>query len=107
MIRLDPKERVSFDRLQELIDRIKAEWLRDPNIVDLRPVLKMRRRAVQPETLVIGFYVNEKVAHDLLVERGARVIPEEIEGVGTDVIQVRQPAHGSVDEKATRSAMFD
>jgi hypothetical protein len=107
MIRLDPKERASFDRLQRLIDRIKVEWLRDPNIVDLQPVLKMRRRAVQPETLVIGFYVNEKVRRDLLDERGVRAIPEEIEGVATDVIQVRQRAHGSVDEKATRSAMFD
>jgi len=107
MIRLDPKDRASFDRLQALIDRIKGEWLTQPNIVDLRPVLKMRRRVVEPGALAIGFYVNEKIARDLLDDRGYREIPAEIEEIPTDVILVLQRPHGSVDEKATRSAMFD
>src|SRR5450631_2495404 len=107
MIRLDPKDRDSYARLQEIIDRIKGEWLSEPNIVDLRPVLKMRRRVVQPDALAIGFYVNDKPSRELLDDRGYREIPAEIEGVPTDVVLAVQRPHGSVDEKATRSAMFD
>jgi hypothetical protein len=107
MRQLDPKYRESFEYLQELIDRIKPEWLKESNIIDLRPVLKTRGGAVQPETLVIGFYVQDKIPRELLDDRGYREIPADIEGVGTDVIPVRQRPLGSVDEKDTRSAMFD
>jgi hypothetical protein len=104
---LDPKKRESFERLQQLIDRIKPNWLKQPNIVDLRPVIKVCKGVARPETLVIGFYVTDKVAPNLLGDRGYAQIPDEIENVGTDVVLIRQKPHGSVDEKATRSAMFD
>jgi hypothetical protein len=57
---------------------------------------------------VLGFHVAEKLERELLEERGYRPIPAEIEGIPTDVILARRPAHdGTVDERATRSAMFD
>src|SRR5205823_1375137 len=55
----------------------------------------------------IGFFVREKVPAELLADRGYRPIPPQIEGIPTDVILARNRPAGSVDDKATRSQMFD
>ena len=105
---MNPKDRTSFEKLEEIITRISPEWLQQPNILGLAPALRTRGNYVQPDQLVIGFHVSEKVAPELLEDRGYRPIPAEIEGVPTDVILAkRRPLDGSVDEKNTRSQMFD
>ncbi|MEA2602179.1 MAG: hypothetical protein QOF89_3171 [Acidobacteriota bacterium] len=108
MVRLDPKDPSAFERLQEIIGRIAPKWRSQPNVLDVVPALKTRGGRVQPDALVLGFHVTEKVGHELLADRGYEAIPPEIEGVPTDVILARQPAlDGSVDARSTRSQMFD
>lgn len=107
MTGLDPTDPASFERIEALIDRIRPDWAGDPNILGITPVLKVRASTVDPENLVLGFHVRDKVAPDRLADLGSRPVPDEIEGLPTDVILARQRALGSVDEKATRSAMFD
>lgn len=107
MAELDPRDRGSVELLQLLIDRIAPEWKSGPNIVGLAPALKTTGGYVQADVLAIGFYVEEKVASELLADRGYRPIPADIEGVPTDVIVARGRPLGSVDTKSTRSQMFD
>jgi len=105
---IDPKDRASFDRLAEIIDRIAPEWMQQANILDIVPALKTRGGYVLENVLCVGFRVTEKLSPELLEDRGYRLIPNEIEGVPTDVILAKQRPHdGSVDEKNTRSQMFD
>jgi hypothetical protein len=107
MPNLDPHDPAAFAELEALIARIAPQWQAHPNVVGIVPALKTRGGIVQPQTLVLGFYVREKVPPELLQDRGYPPIPAEIEGVPTDVIPaVRRPL-GSVDTKDTRSQMFD
>jgi hypothetical protein len=107
MSSLDPADRASFDRVQEVIDGIAPEWLEDDNILQISPCLKVSGGVARPGALAIGFHVAYKMTAPELAERGSRPIPPEIEGIATDVIAATRPALGSVDERATRSAMFD
>jgi hypothetical protein len=108
MSSLNPKDRASFEKVEEIIARIAPEWKQQPNIMDIVPALKTRGGYVLEDTLVIGFHVSEKLSPELLEDRGYQPIPDEIEGVATDVILSRRRPHdGSVDEKNTRSQMFD
>jgi hypothetical protein len=105
---LNPADPASFERLEALIARIREEWVDDPNVLDIVPAIKVRGRVAEPDSLVIGFHVAEKVPLELLEDRGLRRIPDEIGGIPTDVVLARQPPHdGSIDEKNTRSQMFD
>jgi len=107
MPHLDPRDPASFAELEALISRIAPQWKAHSNVVAIVPALKTKGGYVQPEKLVLGFYVREKVAPELLHDRGYSPIPSEIEGVPTDVIPaVRRPL-GNVDTKDTRSQMFD
>jgi hypothetical protein len=107
MPKLDPHDPDAFANLNALIARIAPQWKADPNIVDIVPALKTKRGYVHSETLVLGFYVREKLAPELLQDHGYTPIPPNIEGVPTDVIPaVRRPL-GNVDTKSTRSQMFD
>jgi hypothetical protein len=103
----EPVERISFDTVQAVIDRIGAEWLEEENIVDISPCIKVTKGVADPRLLAIGFHVAHKMAIDELKRRKLRPIPADIEGIPTDVIATHQPALGGVDERATRSAMFD
>lgn len=94
-------------RIQEVITRISAEWMSEPNIIDIIPALRTKAGRVQVRELTIGFRVTEKLAPELLAGRGYKPIPSEIEGIPTDVILARAPGLGSVDCKDTRSQMFD
>jgi hypothetical protein len=105
---LDPRDRSSFEQIETLAARILPEWAREKNVLGIVPALKVTEGRVDPGALVLGFHVDEKVEPELLEERGYRPIPAEIEGIPTDVILARRPAHdGSVDERDTRSQMFD
>ncbi len=103
----DPADRPSLDRIQQIADRLAADWLSEENVVDVSPCLKVTGGVVLPDVPAIGFHVLHKLPPDRLAERGWRAVPPEIDGIPTDVIAVHRPAHGSVDERATRSAMFD
>ena len=107
MPKLDPKTPGSFKELEALIARIAPTWKTHPNVVAIVPALKTKGGFVHSETLVLGFYVREKVSPEVLKDRGYTPIPPEIEGVPTDVIPAIRKPLGSVDEKATRSQMFD
>ncbi len=107
MTSLDPKDPASFAQVQEVIDRIAPEWLEEDNIIQISPCIKVTGRVAHPEALAIGFHVVEKLTPSELTARGLRPVPVEIEGISTDVIATQQRALGSVDERATRSAMFD
>jgi len=107
MAGLDPTDPASFDRIEAIIDRAGSRWEGDPNVLGITSVLKVRGGVIDPESLVIGFHVFDKVSADVLADRGYDQIPGVIDGIPTDVVLARQRAHGSVDEKATRSQMFD
>ncbi len=104
---LNPLDPSSFAELEAMIARIAPQWMANPNIVAIVPALKTKRGYVQPQKLVLGFYVREKVAPALLQDRGYSLIPSEIEGISTDVIPAVRKPLGSVDTKETRSQMFD
>jgi len=104
---LDPRDPGSFERIEQIIARIGPDWSGEANLLGIRPVLKVSSGRVNPDSLVIGFYVTDKVAPDELAERGFRPVPTSVDGIPTDVVLARQRAHGSVDEKNTRSQMFD
>lgn len=104
---LNPLDPSSFAELEAMITRIAPQWMANPNIVAIVPALKTKGGYVQPQKLVLGFYVREKVAPALLQDRGYSLIPTEIEGISTDVIPAVRKPLGSVDTKETRSQMFD
>jgi hypothetical protein len=104
---LNPLDPSSFAELEAMIARIAPQWMANPNIVAIVPALKTKGGYVQPQKLVLGFYVREKVAPALLQDRGYSLIPTEIEGISTDVIPAVRKPLGSVDTKETRSQMFD
>ena len=104
---LNPLDPSSFAELEAMIARIAPQWMANPNIVAIVPALKTMGGYVQPQKLVLGFYVREKVAPALLQDRGYSLIPSEIEGIPTDVIPAVRKPLGSVDTKETRSQMFD
>jgi hypothetical protein len=100
-------DEAAFDRVQRVADRIAHDWLVEDNVVQVAPCLKVTNGVVRPEGLAIGFHVRHKLSAEALAERGWREVPPEIDGIPTDVISVHQLPLGSVDERATRSAMFD
>ena len=104
---LNPLDPSSFAELEAMIARIAPQWMANPNIVAIVPALKTKGGYVQPQKLVLGFYVREKVAPALLQDRGYSLIPTDIEGISTDVIPAVRKPLGSVDTKETRSQMFD
>lgn len=107
MTTLDPRDPASFRQIEALIERIGPHWRALANIVDVVPALKVTKGVVQVDRLSLGFYVDEKVSLGQLADRGYAPIPKDIEGIPTDVIPARRRPLGSVDEKATRSQMFD
>jgi hypothetical protein len=105
---LSPRDPASFERIEEIIQRIRPDWAAEANVIDIVPAIKVTGGKVQGDVLAIGFHVLEKVPTELLGDRGYRPVPATIEDVPTDVIVARQPAlDGHVDTKATRSQMFD
>jgi hypothetical protein len=107
MTDLDPADSGAFDRVQMIANRLNEEWQGDESVVHIGPCLKVTGGVVRPDTLAIGFHVRHKVPPETLAERGWRAVPAEIDGIPTDVITIHQPAHGTVDARSTRSAMFD
>jgi hypothetical protein len=95
------------EEVAALAERVAEEWRDDPSVVQVDLVLKVTGGIARPGEYAVGFYVRHKLAADAVRERGWRLVPDEIDGVPTDVIATHQPAHGSVDEKDTRSQMFD
>lgn len=100
-------DEAAFDRVQRVADRIADEWLTEDNVIQVAPCLKVTRGVVRPDRIAIGFHVRHKLSPEALAEHGWREVPPEIDGLPTDVISVHQRPLGSVDERATRSAMFD
>jgi hypothetical protein len=104
---LDPRDRASFDVIEAVIARIAPEWKGQPNLLGIVPALKTTGGYVREDTLAIGFHVSEKVAAELLADRGLRPVPAEIDGIPTDVILARTRPAGTVNTKDTRSQLFD
>lgn len=103
---LRPRDPEAVRRVQEIIDRIIGQW-KDDHVADLMPVVKVVRGVAQPEQLAIGFFVHHKLTAAQVKERGLKPIPSAIEGVPTDVLPVHAHPYGTVDERHTRSQMFD
>jgi hypothetical protein len=103
---LRPRDPEAVRRVQEIIDRIIGQW-KDDHVADLMPVVKVVRGVAQPEQLAIGFFVHHKLTAAQVEERGLKPIPSAIEGVPTDVLPVHAHPYGTVDERHTRSQMFD
>jgi hypothetical protein len=107
MVSSSGQERPGREQVAALAERVAREWQDDPNVVHVDLCLKVTGGVVQPQVRALGFYVRHKLATDVVEQRGWRLVPAEVEGVLTDVIDTHQPAHGSVDEKDTRSQLFD
>lgn len=107
MPKLNPRDRSSFEELEAAIAPIRREWSDQQNVLEIVPCIKVKGRVPQMDTLAIGFRVSHKYPPEELRTLGLRPIPGEIKGIPTDVILAHGPALGGVDEKATRSQMFD
>lgn len=103
---LDPRDPQSIEKVREIIDRIKPDW-QGQLIEAILPVIKVVKGVAQPQILAIGFCVRQKLAATALQERGIRPIPAMIEGIPTDVVVTHGRSSGSIDERHTRSQMFD
>jgi hypothetical protein len=90
------------ERNQSKIHRLaeRAQILKYPNVVGYSNTLKPKIKAgrVIPEKQCIRVYVIKKVPKEQL--KPSEVIPEEIEGICTDVVEVgRIKAHQALDPK--------
>jgi hypothetical protein len=75
------------DELNALVQRLRAEYANDPNILQISWGMPRRAGAVKTEAAII-FRVRQKVSEHALGALGTRLIPAQIDGVPTDV-QVR------------------
>lgn len=101
------QERPGREQVAALAQRLAQEWQGDPNVVHVDLCLKVTGGVVQPSVYALGFFVRHKLARETVEERGWALVPSDVDGVPTDVIDTHRPAHGSVNEKDTRSQMFD
>jgi hypothetical protein len=99
--------RGSAEHVTALAEELASQWHDDPNVVQISLCLKVKGGIAVPGAYALGFHVRHKVPLEVVRERGWRVIPEEIEGVLTDVIDTHSVALGSVDARDTRSQLFD
>ncbi|MEO0339741.1 MAG: hypothetical protein AAF242_11055 [Bacteroidota bacterium] len=75
-----------IDKIKALVLRLKKEYKQDPNVLSVSWGMAKRGGKSQPEVAII-FVVKEKLKTKKEVEKkGSRLIPEEIEGLKTDVI---------------------
>lgn len=97
----------SYGEVAAVAARTAQDWQDDPNVIDVTACIKVRGGVAQPGAYAVGFRVRHKVPVDILRERGWRLVPDDVDGIVTDVIATHRPALGSVDEKDTRSQLFD
>lgn len=103
---LNPRDPQSVEKVKGIIDRIKAEW-QGEGVEAILPVIKVVKGVAQPEVLAIGFLVRQKLSPAALEQRGLRPIPATIDGIPTDVVVTHGRPIGGVDERHTRSQLFD
>lgn len=85
MRKLDPRDPADLAEIQLIIEQIRTDWLREPNIVEIGPAIKITNGIPQINTLAIRFFVREKVSDEECRVRSWRVIPKEIREIPTDV----------------------
>ncbi len=101
----DPRNVDDLAHVEALAERVSAEWRDDPNVVQIAPGLKMQAGKARVDQLVLTFFVHEKLSEEELTERGWRFIPDEIDGVRTDVEPTQAEALAS--PLSTRRERFD
>jgi hypothetical protein len=82
---LDPRHPEDLARVEEIAARLREEWKDDPNVAQIAPGLKVAGGRARPDGLVLTFFVWQKHTPAELAGSGSRPIPEEIEGIPTDV----------------------
>ena len=104
MKKLAPRDPANVAAVQEVIDRVRPDWLNKPNIVEVGLAIKITNGVPQGDTLSIRFFVQEKASEEECRARGWQVIPKEIEEIPTDVTAVVVAPHQVLE---TRSQRYD
>jgi hypothetical protein len=85
MKKLEPRDGNNRALVQGIVDRIKADWLREPNIAEVGVGIKISNGRPQIDTLAVQFHVRKKLPAEELLQRGWRQVPDQIDDVPTDV----------------------
>jgi hypothetical protein len=88
--------------LEDVIERARAEWLREPNIVALGAAIKLVDGVPQMDRLAVRLFVAEKLDPGEVRQRGWRKIPDQIEDVPTDVSHVVQRPAQLLNQRSRR-----
>ncbi len=104
MKKLEPRDLKNIDIVKEIIDRICSSWEDESNIVNIGPGIKITDGKPIVDTLCIQFFVNRKVDTAECKARNWKIIPDEIDGIPTDVEPtLKKP----LQVLETRSQRFD
>jgi hypothetical protein len=104
MKKLQPRDGEAIAEVEAVVERIRNEWLREPNIVAIGPAIKLVDDVPQVDTLCIRFHVIEKLPSEHVDSRGWRMVPAQIEEIPTDVSAVAAPPLQLLE---TRTRRFD
>jgi hypothetical protein len=94
LLKLDPRNPKDVTRGEEIAARVGKQYAGDPNVITVSLGLKVKGGVVQTDRLVLTFFVRDKLTIDELKAQGLTPIPEEIEGMPTDVEPTKMRALG-------------
>jgi hypothetical protein len=104
MKKLKPRDPKNIKLVEEIIERIRRDWADESNVVQIGPGIKISGGKPLVDTLCIQYFVVRKVEKVECKARGWMLIPEEIDGVPTDVEPTQQIPHQILE---TRRQRFD
>lgn len=90
MRKFDPREQNNIKKVEKIIDRIRSDWIDEPNIVSIGPGIKILKGKPLVDTLCIQFFVDRKISKGECEARGWKIIPEQIDNFPTDVESIQQ-----------------
>lgn len=99
-----PEIRDAQERAREVLQRERDRWLRTPNITGIGIGYKKVGGQMDFSRIALKFFVRRKLSADALREQNLEPIPAEIDGVPTDVEEMREmrptsSASGSRDDR--------
>lgn len=86
----NPETRRQFEQAIRVRDRVTAEWLRENNVTGVGVGYKIKSGALT-EVVSVQIFVENKLPPEQVKARGLRLVPPEIDGVPSDVIQLSKP----------------
>ncbi|MDX3525551.1 hypothetical protein P1P75_03665 [Streptomyces sp. ID05-39B] len=81
----------AHDAAAQVLDRVRDEWLREPNVTGIGVAYKKTGGQTDYQRLALTVFVAQKVAPDEVRRWGWREVPSEIDGIHTDVEELPPP----------------